>query len=81
MEQYKNSVLVPEMIIKLKQGFGRLIRRETDTGVVALLDCRVREDGPYRTRVLQALPNCRVTSDLEDVETFIQSKKGQDYFV
>ena len=81
MEKYKNSVLVPEMIIKLKQGFGRLIRRETDTGVVALLDCRVREDGPYRTRVLNALPDCRVTSDLEDVEIFIQSKKGPDYFV
>ncbi|MFZ5975077.1 MAG: ATP-dependent DNA helicase [Bacillota bacterium] len=81
MEQYKNSVLVPEMIIKLKQGFGRLIRRETDTGVVALLDYRVREGGPYRTRVLNALPNCRVTSNLEDVETFIQSKKGPDYFV
>lgn len=80
MEKYKNSVLVPEMIIKLKQGFGRLIRRETDTGVVALLDCRVREDGPYRTRVLNALPDCRVTSDLEDVEIFIQSKKGPDYF-
>ena len=80
MEQYKNSVLVPEMIIKLKQGFGRLIRRETDTGVVALLDCRMREGGPYRTRVLRALPNCRVTSDLEDVETFIQNKKGSDYF-
>ena len=81
MEQYKNSAVVPEMIIKLKQGFGRLIRRETDTGVVVLLDCRVRKYGPYRTRVLRALPDCRVTSDLEDVETFLQSKKGPDYFV
>lgn len=80
MERYKNSVVVPEMIIKLKQGFGRLIRRETDTGVVALLDCRVREDGPYRMRVLNALPVCRVTSSLEDVETFIQSQKEPDYF-
>lgn len=81
MERYKNSVVVPEMIIKLKQGFGRLIRRETDTGVVALLDCRVREDGPYRMRVLNALPTCHITSSLEDVETFIQSKKEPDYFV
>lgn len=80
MEEYKNSVVVPEMIIKLKQGFGRLIRRETDTGIVALLDSRMRRDGPYRTRVLGALPDCHVTSELEDVETFLQSKKEPDYF-
>jgi Rad3-related DNA helicase len=38
---YLNSALVPEMLIKLKQGFGRLIRMETDTGCVAILDSRV----------------------------------------
>lgn len=80
MEQYKNSVVVPEMLIKLKQGFGRLIRTETDTGVVALLDSRVREGGPYRTRVLDALPDCPVTSDIAAVERFIQEKKEPGYF-
>ena len=81
MSEYKNSVVVPEMIIKLKQGFGRLIRHEKDTGIVALLDSRVREDGAYRDRVLRALPDCRVTSSIEDIKAFIQSKKGPDYFV
>ncbi len=81
MEEYKNSIVVPEMLIKLKQGFGRLIRRETDTGVVALLDCRVRKGAPYREQVLHALPKCLVTSDIEAVKIFIQSKKEPDYFV
>lgn len=80
MEQYKNSVVVPEMLMKLKQGFGRLIRTETDTGVVALLDSRVQENGTYRARVLDALPGCRLTSDITAVERFIQEKKEPDYF-
>ena len=33
---------VPEAIIKLKQGFGRLIRSRTDTGIVVILDSRVK---------------------------------------
>jgi len=79
--EYINCVVVPEMIIKLKQGFGRLIRHENDTGVVALLDSRVRVNAPYRGRVLRALPDCAVTSDIADVEAFIQIKKGPDYFM
>lgn len=80
MEEYKNRVVVPEMLIKLKQGFGRLIRSETDTGVVALLDSRVREQGAYRERVLAALPDCPVTKDMAAVARFIQENKEPDYF-
>jgi ATP-dependent DNA helicase DinG len=40
MNEYKAKVVVPEMLVKLKQGAGRLIRAETDTGVVAILDAR-----------------------------------------
>lgn len=80
MDEYKNAVIVPEMLVKLKQGFGRLVRSETDTGIVALLDSRIREDGAYRDRVLRALPNCMVTADIEDVRKFIQDKKDPDYF-
>lgn len=80
MEEYKNRVVVPQMIIKLKQGFGRLIRSEMDTGVVALLDSRVRMDGGYRERVLRALPDCHATSNINDVEAFMYRKKGPGYF-
>lgn len=81
MEEYKNSIVVPEMLIKLKQGFERLIWRETDTSVVTLLDWRVRKGAPYREQVLHALPEFLVISDIEAVKTFIQSKKEPDYFV
>jgi ATP-dependent DNA helicase DinG len=79
-EDYRTKVIVPEMLIKLKQGFGRLIRGETDTGVVAILDSRAGVGGAYRKRILAALPPCGVTSDIIDVERFIQSKKGPGYF-
>lgn len=55
---------VPEAVIKLKQGVGRLIRRRTDTGMVAILDPRVRSK-PYGRVFLDSLPECTVVSDPE----------------
>ena len=49
---------VPEAIIKLKQGFGRLIRSKTDKGIVVLLDSRVTTKR-YGKLFLDALPACR----------------------
>jgi len=49
---------VPQAVIKLKQGFGRLIRTRTDTGMVVILDPRVLTKG-YGKRFLEALPDCR----------------------
>jgi ATP-dependent DNA helicase DinG len=53
---------VPEAVIKLKQGFGRLIRTRTDTGQVAILDPRVRTK-PYGRLFLESLPECQVVYD------------------
>jgi ATP-dependent DNA helicase DinG len=50
---------VPEAIIKLKQGFGRLIRSKTDKGIVVLLDSRVKTKR-YGKLFLDALPDCKV---------------------
>ncbi len=47
-------------MIKLKQGFGRLTR--TDTGMVAILDPRIRTKA-YRRLFLQSLPECTVICD------------------
>ena len=80
MAEYKRRVIVPEMLIKLRQGFGRLIRTETDTGVVAILDCRANSSGAYHERVLAALPDCRVTADIDDVTRFMYMKKPPEYF-
>jgi ATP-dependent DNA helicase DinG len=49
---------LPEAILKLKQGFGRLIRSKRDTGMVVILDPRVRTK-PYGKLFLASLPNCR----------------------
>jgi ATP-dependent DNA helicase DinG len=54
---------VPEAIIKLKQGFGRLIRTKTDTGQVVILDPRVRTKR-YGKLFLDSLPECQLV--LED---------------
>jgi ATP-dependent DNA helicase DinG len=50
---------LPEAIIKLKQGFGRLIRTRQDTGMVVILDPRVRTK-PYGRQFLASLPQCRL---------------------
>ena len=49
---------VPEAVIKLKQGFGRLIRSRTDRGIVVILDSRVKSKR-YGKLFLEALPECR----------------------
>ena len=48
---------VPEAVIKLKQGFGRLIRTKTDRGIVVILDPRVLTK-PYGHTFLNSLPEC-----------------------
>lgn len=57
---------VPQAIISLKQGLGRLIRSTTDRGVLAVLDPRLRTKA-YGRMFLESLPPCRITSDIEDV--------------
>ncbi len=49
---------VPEAVIKLRQGFGRLIRTQRDQGMVVILDPRVRTK-PYGRVFLDSLPDCR----------------------
>jgi ATP-dependent DNA helicase DinG len=48
---------VPEAVIKLKQGFGRLIRNKTDHGIVVILDPRILTK-PYGRTFLSSLPQC-----------------------
>jgi ATP-dependent DNA helicase DinG len=64
---------VPQAIIALKQGLGRLIRSTTDRGVLAVLDPRLRTKGYGRT-FLQSLPACRVTSRIDDLAGILSSE-------
>jgi ATP-dependent DNA helicase DinG len=55
---------IPQAVIKLKQGFGRLIRTKTDRGMVVLFDPRVLTKG-YGRAFLDALPECKTFIDGE----------------
>ncbi len=59
---------VPQAVISLKQGIGRLIRSRTDRGVIAILDPRLRTK-PYGRDFLQSLPRMRIVSELDSVGT------------
>jgi ATP-dependent DNA helicase DinG len=59
---------VPQAIISLKQGLGRLIRSTTDRGVLAVLDPRLKTKS-YGRLFLQSLPPCRVTSRIDELSS------------
>lgn len=50
---------LPEAILRLKQGFGRLIRTQTDKGIVVILDPRIKT-GRYGKQFLNSLPACEM---------------------
>ena len=62
---------VPEAVLTLKQGFGRLIRSLEDRGVLVLLDPRIKRQR-YGQTFLASLPPYRVTSTITDVEAFFE---------
>jgi ATP-dependent DNA helicase DinG len=62
---------VPEAVLTLKQGFGRLIRSLEDRGVLVLLDPRIRTQR-YGQIFLQSLPPYRMTTSITDVEKFFE---------
>lgn len=63
---------VPLAVIRLRQGFGRLVRRRTDKGVVAVLDGRLRTR-PYGKVFLRSLPPAPLLEQMADVEAWCKS--------
>mgnify|MGYP004693301715 FL=1 len=61
------EVYLPEMLLKLKQGTGRLIRSETDKGIVAILDSRAKD---YVEEITSSLPYSNVTAEMDEVKRF-----------
>ena len=53
---------LPEAILRLKQGFGRLIRTQTDQGIVVILDPRIKTRN-YGKQFLDSLPDCEIIED------------------
>ena len=64
---------VPEAVLTLKQGFGRLIRSLEDRGVLVLLDPRIRTKR-YGKTFLASLPPYRMTETITDVEAFFDAE-------
>jgi ATP-dependent DNA helicase DinG len=60
---------LPEAIINLKQGAGRLIRDETDRGVLMICDPRLISK-PYGRRIWQSLPPFRRTREAATARAF-----------
>jgi ATP-dependent DNA helicase DinG len=67
---------VPQAIILTKQGFGRLIRRKDDSGVVCILDNRIYTKS-YGKLFVEALPECRYVSELDEVKEFVCSIRNK----
>jgi ATP-dependent DNA helicase DinG len=65
---------VPEAVLALKQGFGRLIRSRTDRGVLAILDNRIQRM-QYGKIFMESLPAYATTRDIAAVERFMQQSK------
>jgi len=61
---------VPKAAIALKQGFGRLIRSNTDRGVLVMLDRRIQHVN-YGNIFVESLPPYRITTDIADVQRFM----------
>lgn len=62
---------VPQAILRLKQGFGRLIRTKSDRGGVVILDERILSAG-YGRQFVSSLPPARFTRDLEDLQNLFR---------
>ena len=80
LRQFIQNVAVPEMQIKLRQGFGRAIRTETDTCVIAILDERAGRGHRYNKAMLDALPEIRITGSPRAVTKFLRERKPESYF-
>ena len=68
---------VPQAVIALKQGVGRLIRSTSDRGVLAILDPRLTTKG-YGKMFLDSLPKAKMTRHLRDVEAFFEMETNKN---
>ena len=66
-----SELMLPEMVLKLRQGVGRLIRASSDRGLLAIMDTRILTKN-YSKRVLRMLPPSELTSDLAVAAKFMK---------
>ena len=76
---FVNKYCIPNMLIKLRQGVGRLIRCESDTGVVSILDPRANLPA-YRAKVNVAMQKFPRVKNIREMSNFMKSVKDTTYF-
>ena len=76
---FVGSYATPQMLIKLKQGAGRLIRTETDTGIVSILDGRASKTGAYHDRIKKAFEQYPLIHTVQEVRSFMYDVKTDEY--
>ncbi|HEY3130525.1 MAG TPA: ATP-dependent DNA helicase [Acidobacteriota bacterium] len=64
---------IPQAVILLKQGLGRLIRSKQDRGILSILDSRILTKS-YGKHFLKSLPSCPITDNIEGLSNFFDSK-------
>jgi Rad3-related DNA helicase len=74
-ENWFGNYVLPQAVLRLKQGLGRLLRTREDRGVMAILDTRLHTKG-YGKLVLNALPPARRTTNIKDVERFFLQEEA-----
>lgn len=72
-----NNIQIPEAVIALKQGVGRLIRDVTDRGAVVICDNRLVTRA-YGETFLKSLPDAKRTRDLRKVVQFLQNNQANE---
>lgn len=77
--EFVNRYCTPNMLIKLRQGVGRLIRSENDTGVVSILDPRATTKA-YSAKIGQALRKYPTVDTIEEICSFMKGVKSKEYF-
>ncbi len=70
-ENWFGNYVLPQAVLRLKQGLGRLLRTHEDRGVMAILDTRLHTKN-YGHLVINALPPARRTENLKDVQRFFE---------
>ncbi|MDQ6659814.1 MAG: ATP-dependent DNA helicase, partial [Chloroflexota bacterium] len=76
-ENWFGTYILPQAVLQLKQGLGRLLRSHEDRGVMAILDTRLHTKG-YGKMVLNALPPARRTSNIKDVALFFAETQDDE---
>ena len=67
---------VPEAVLALKQGFGRLIRSKTDRGILSILDSRIQRMH-YGKIFIDSLPDYATTKDILEVARFMEARPAR----